>query len=157
MTQSQGIRIERRHDPAGVDRVLRSLPTWFGIEKAIRSYVDQSAKLDSFLAVVDGLTIGVALVDRHFPESAELSLIAVHADHRAAGIGRSLVTAVADHLRADECRLLEVHTVGPSFPDAGYAATRAFYRAVGFLPMHEFDGLDWEGPTLILVRALTTG
>ncbi|MFT4217002.1 MAG: GNAT family N-acetyltransferase [Micropruina sp.] len=96
----------------------------------------------------------MALVERHFPESAELALIAVSAPLRATGVGRALVTTIEDHLRADGCDFLEVHTVGPAFEHAGYAATRAFYRAVGFAPMHEFDGLDWAGPTLVMIKSL---
>jgi len=44
--------------------------------------------------------------------------------------------------------------VGPSREDEGYARTRAFYEAVGFVPMNELQRIDWIGPTLILVRPL---
>jgi hypothetical protein len=118
------LEIQRRPDPIAVDQVLRSLPAWFGIEDAIVSYVESVSQRDSFLAVVDGKVIGVALVNRHFPESAE------------------------------ECRLLQVHTVGPSFEDHAYAQTRAFYRQAGFLPLQEFDRIDWDGPSLVLVKPL---
>lgn len=148
------IDIERRADPPAVDCILRSLPNWFGIEEAIKNYVEQASVLDSYLAVESDQVVGVALVDRHFPESAELALIAVHPAHRGTGIGRQLVTTVEQSLRVDGCRFLEVHTVGPSYPDEGYAATRAFYVSAGFSPMHEFQNLDWEGPTLILIKSL---
>lgn len=146
--------VERRHSPEAVERVLRSLPHWFGIEEAILDYVAKAEVLESFLAVDCGEVIGVALIERHFPESAELTLIAVHASHRGMGAGRALVRAVEDQLRADGCAFLEVHTVGPSYEHEGYAATRAFYRAVGFSPMHEFNGLDWDGPTVVMIKAL---
>ncbi len=81
-------------------------------------------------------------------------MIAAKSEARGAGIGRQLVEHVAADLASDGCRLLSVHTVGPSFEDASYAATRAFYRSVGFIPLEEHNGLDWDGPTLILVRAL---
>lgn len=135
--------------------MLRTLPSWFGIEDAIRGYVRAASELDSFLAVRDGITIGIALIERHFPESAELSLIAVDAVHRASGIGGRLMDAVESALRTDGVRFLEVHTVGPSYDDAGYAATRAFYRGLGFTPIHEYDRLDWDGPTLVLIKQLT--
>lgn len=148
------IDIEQRADPSAVDRILRALPAWFGIEEAIASYVAQASVLDSYLAVDSGHVVGVALVDRHFPESAELALIAVDPEHRATGIGRQLVKAIEQSLRDDGCRFLEVHTVGPSYSDEGYAETRAFYLAAGFSPMHEFSNLDWDGPTLILIKSL---
>ena len=57
-------------------------------------------------------------------------------------------------MRADGVRLLEVKTQGPSRPDEHYAATLAFYRALGYEPLEEL--LDyWPGnPCLILVKAL---
>lgn len=146
--------IERRQDPGSVLVILRSLPDWFGIEEAIRNYVRSAGQQPSYLAVRDGETVGVALVVRHFPESAELSLLAVHANHRRNGAGRALVDAVAKDLQADGASVLIVHTVGPSFEDAAYAQTRAFYRGVGFVPVQEFQRIDWDGPTLVLVRVL---
>jgi len=149
------VKVVQRADPAGVDRVLRSLPDWFGIEDAIVDYVEKAATLDSYLAIDEnGLTIGVALITRHFEESAELTLVAVHARHRSTGVGRELIQSAELALQEDGCRFLEVHTVGPSFEHPGYAATRAFYAAVGFSPVHEFTGLDWDGPTLIMIKQL---
>ena len=142
-------------DAVATERILRSLPTWFGIEDALRAYVAQTAIADgSFVARIDDEVVGVALVERRLPETAELALIAVHADHRGDGVGRALVDAAATWAGLAGAALLEVHTVGPSFDDDGYAATRAFYRSCGFLPVREVEGLDWDGPTLILVLPL---
>lgn len=149
-----GIRIDRRADPVATERILRSLPQWFGIEDALNHYVQTASIHDSFLAVDAEEVVGVALVNRHFPQSAELSLIAVHADFRGRGAGSALVDAVANTLRAEAVSLLQVHTVGPSFEDAGYRETRAFYESCGFLPLQEFDGLEWDGPTLISVKVI---
>jgi len=146
--------IERLRDPEGVDRVLRTLPAWFGIEEATANYVEKAARLESFVARTGSVTVGVALVDRHFPEAAELALLAVRRDLRGIGVGSRLVTAVEEHLRTDSCRFLEVLTVGPSYDDEGYAETRAFYTAIGFAPVHEFDRLDWDGPTLLMIKTL---
>ncbi|ALE07740.1 hypothetical protein AL755_10700 [Arthrobacter sp. ERGS1:01] len=146
--------IQQRQDPGAVDRILRSLPEWFGVEEAIEGYVASASRHESFLAVVDDTTVGVALVMRHFKESAELILIAVDAQHRGDGIGGALLDALESSLIVDECQLLQVHTVGPSFEDAAYAQTRAFYRNAGFVPVLEIDGIDWDGPTLVLVKPL---
>ncbi|PUB22209.1 acetyltransferase (GNAT) family protein [Promicromonospora sp. AC04] len=146
--------VDRRRDPSATDRILRSLPAWFGIERSIRDYVASAAIEDSFLATQDGRTIGVALAKQHFPETAELTLLAVHADVRRSGAGTALVEAVAEAARAAGASQLAVHTVGPSFESEPYAETRAFYRRVGFLPLQELHGIDWDGPTLIFVRHL---
>jgi GNAT superfamily N-acetyltransferase len=86
--------------------------------------------------------------------SAEIHLIAVDPNHHGRGVGSMLVAAIEDDMRADGVRMLQVHTVGPSFDSAPYASTRAFYEAVGFIPLQEFEGIDWPGPTLVLAKPL---
>ncbi|NLG21346.1 MAG: GNAT family N-acetyltransferase [Actinomycetales bacterium] len=146
--------ITRGQDPEATRRILAGLPSWFGIPAANEHYVTAAGEKDSYLARVGGATVGVALVDRHFPETAEIHLIAVAPEHHGSGVGSALVDALESDARADGARLLEVKTVGPSHDDEGYAATRAFYLARGFLPLEEFQRLDWDGPTVIMVKPL---
>ncbi len=146
--------VVRRADPAAVESVLASVPEWFGIPEANAQYVADAARLPSYLAVEGDEALGVALVAQHVPESRELHLLAVRRDRHRQGIGRLLVEAVVADLRQAGVQLLEVHTVGPSYEDEGYARTRAFYVAVGFVPLTELQRIDWSGPTLILVRPL---
>ncbi|GAA5229574.1 GNAT family N-acetyltransferase [Arthrobacter cryoconiti] len=148
------IKIQPRQDPSAVDRILRSLPEWFGVEEAILGYTASASRQESFLAVVNDMTVGVALLTRHFKESAELTLIAVDAKYRGRGVGKTLLEAMESALIIDGCQLLQVHTVGPSFEDAAYSQTRAFYRKFGFLPVQEFERIDWDGPTLVMVKLL---
>ncbi len=147
--------IERRTDPAAVDRILSRLPDWFGDDAAIRGYVADAATFPSYLAKdADDSVVGVGLVARHFSESAEIHLIAVDPASHRAGIGSRIVQAIEDDLRAEGVRILQVHTVGPSYPSPAYARTREFYQSLGFIPLQEFGGIDWSGPTLVLVKAL---
>jgi GNAT superfamily N-acetyltransferase len=90
----------------------------------------------------------------HFPTSAEVHLIAVDPAWHRRGDGRALLRHAETALRADGVRILSVKTLGPSHPDPGYAATRAFYAAAGFLPLEEFHDL-WPGnPCLLLAKPL---
>lgn len=146
--------ITRGNDPEAVRRILACLPDWFGIPEANEHYVRAGAQLPGYLASADEEVVGVALVQRHFPQSAEIHLIAVSPEHHGSGVGTALVTALEQDLLADGVRLLQVKTVGASFEDEGYAATRAFYAARGFLPLQEHERLDWDGPTLVLVKPL---
>jgi len=148
------VEVVRRRDSAGVAAILASIPEWFGIPEANASYVEDAGRLPSYLALDGDDVVGVALVNQHFPLSRELHLIAVRRDRHRQGVGRALLTAVEDDLRADGVRILEVHTVGPSSEDAGYARTREFYLAQGFVPINELQRVDWNGPTLILVKPL---
>lgn len=148
------ITVTRGNDPEATRRILGALPAWFGIPAANEHYVIAAAAKDSYLAQVEGTTVGVALVDRHFPVTGEIHLIAVTPEHHGSGAGSALLAAIEHELRADGVRLLEVKTVGASYEDEGYAATRAFYAARGFLPLEEVEGLDWDGPTVIMVKPL---
>lgn len=140
-----------------VRRILEALPDWFGDPDAIDNYVAASEDrvYGSFLAIKNGTVVGVALTRRHFLEAVELHLIAVQPSARGEGAGRLLVEQIVAELAADGCTLLSVHTVGPSFDNEPYAQTRGFYSPLGFLPLEEHHGLDWPGPTLIMVRHLS--
>jgi GNAT superfamily N-acetyltransferase len=102
----------------------------------------------------DRRPVGVLLAERHFPAAAEIHLMAVERELRRRGVGRALVEALERDLIADGVKLLQVKTLGPSYPDAGYEQTRRFYESMGFEPLEEITGL-WPGnPCLIMVKVL---
>ena len=148
------LEVVRRQDPSAVRDILASVPEWFGIPEANEHYVDAAARMPSYLAVDGDDVMGVALLNEHFPLSRELHLIAVRRDRHRQGAGRLLVEAIEADLRAAGIRLLEVHTVGPSSESVHYMRTRQFYLAQGFVAMNELQRIDWNGPTLILVKPL---
>jgi GNAT superfamily N-acetyltransferase len=137
-------------------RLLALLPSWFGIPEANAEYVESATHLPGLVAhdTGTGEPIGVLLYRRHFPEAVEIHLMAVTPSWHRRGVGRALVAAVEADLGADGCRLLQVKTLGATHPDPGYARTRAFYRAVGFLPLEETAALWPENPCLIMVKPL---
>lgn len=151
-----------------MDRLLRSLPGWFGIESSNVGYVAAARTLPTYLAWPaasraaertpgsDRQPDGVLLAERHFPAAAEIHLLAVQPELHRRGAGRALVEALERDLIAEGMRLLQVKTLGPSDPDAGYQLTRQFYLAMGFEPLEEITGL-WPGnPCLIMVKPLTS-
>lgn len=145
-----------RQEPELVEKLLRSLPDWFGIESAIVSYVDDARCLPAYLAVSDedAGPVGVLLAARHFATAAEIHLIAVAPQWHRRGAGRALVEALEADLRADGVAFLQVKTLGPARPDRNYDRTRAFYAALGFHPLEELHDL-WPGnPCLIMIKHL---
>lgn len=151
------VTIEAGSDAAATERILRALPDWFGIESAISDYVAAAGRLPGLVARLGAEVVGVALVERHFHESAELHLLAVAPEHHRSGIGRRLVAAAVTALEADGAALLQVKTLGASHPSEHYARTRRFYETVGFLPLEELPDL-WPGnPCLVMVRPLVAG
>lgn len=80
--------------------------------------------------------------------------MAVQRSWHRKGVGRALLSAAESAAVADGVRVLSVKTLGPSHPDSGYAATRRFYAAVGFLPVEAIPDL-WPGnPCLVMVKFL---
>jgi GNAT superfamily N-acetyltransferase len=131
-------------DPATVERLLRLLPDWFGIPAANAEYVEAARDLPAYLArpaqnpaAGHADPVGVLLARRHLAEAAEIHLLAVEPTLHRHGVGRELIAALEADLAADGCRMLQVKTLGPSKPHAGYERTRQFYTTVGFCPLEE--------------------
>ena len=146
-------------DPAERSRiaeaVLRDLPEWFGIEEATAAYIAAAATLPTLAVEPD---LGFLCLKQHTPRAVELYVMGVRREQHRRGIGRALVAAAQEWCRAHGIRYLHVKTLGPSRPSRGYAATRAFYEALGFIPLEELDGYwDEENPALILVKDVGPG
>jgi coenzyme F420-0:L-glutamate ligase/coenzyme F420-1:gamma-L-glutamate ligase len=146
-------------DPAERSRiaeaVLRDLPEWFGIEESTRAYIEDAATLPTFAVEPDA---GFVCVKQHTAQAAELYVMGVRREQHRRGIGRALVAAAERWCRAHRIRYFHVKTLGPSRESRGYAATRAFYEAVGFVAIEELHGLwSQDNPTLILVKDVGPG
>jgi coenzyme F420-0:L-glutamate ligase / coenzyme F420-1:gamma-L-glutamate ligase len=134
--------------------VLRDLPEWFGIDEATQSYIDAAASRTTF-AVGDA---GFLCLERHFPQTAEISVLGVRRDAHRQGIGRSLVRGAEAWCAANGVDYLQVKTLAHTKDDANYARTRAFYEAVGFTPLEIFPELwDARNPALQLVKRVERG
>jgi GNAT superfamily N-acetyltransferase len=97
----------------------------------------------------------VCLLRRHFPTAAEIELLAVPRTHHRHGIGRTLLSRAESDLARDGVELVQVKTFGPSGESREYERTRAFYGALGYVPLEERDDIWAPGnPCLISVKAL---
>ncbi len=132
------------------ERVLRDLPEWFGIEEATSAYIRDVAELPTF-AVGDDAFLSLKL---HNPSAAEVYVMGVRRSRQRDGLGTALLSAGEAYLEALGIEFLQVKTLGPSDPDPGYARTRAFYEARGFVPLEELHDLWEHNPCLILVKRL---
>lgn len=149
------IRSLRRDDAGACEAIVRGLPDWFGIEEGIaeaRGYLNTQ---EGLVAEEDGRILGFLTFASEFPESAEITWMAVAADAHRQGVGRALVEALVREVSKQGVRLLLVKTLADAHPSPEYAATRAFYRAMGFLPLMVLpEHWDAANPCLFMVRAL---
>lgn len=140
------------------ERVLRTLPLWFGHEQSLFEYAGNTARFQTFVAEENGQVIAFLSLQCHFPASWEVNCVAVDAAHRNCGIGQSLHQRVEEWLRQQGARTLQVKTLAESHPSPEYAQTRKFYESVGYMPIEVFPTL-WEAglPVLQLVKVLHAG
>ncbi len=140
---------------ADCERILRSLPQWFGIEEALVEYVADADRYPTFHALESARSVGFVTVRQHFPAVWEVHCMAVLAERRGCGIGRRLHAHVERWLGARGATFLHVKTLADSHPSKAYAQTRAFYVRIGYTPQEVYPTL-WEPgmPVLQLVKCV---
>ena len=151
----------RRLEPADApacDAIVLTLPYHFGHEGGRAECAEAVRTQHGVGAVENGEVVGFLTLRRHDAASAEITWMAVRADRRRRGLGRELIERAVGELGRDGARLLCVLTLAESEPEEretdNYADTRAFYRALGFLPLRELALESWTDRAVILARAL---
>lgn len=136
-------------------QILDDLPEWFGIPEAKSAYITDLAKLPMLVANFKHETVGFVSLKHHTDFAVELYLVGVKRRFHRHGIGRRLVQAAENFARTDRLTFLTVKTLAASKPDAGYASTRKFHEAVGFVPIEVFPTLwDAANPCIVMIKAV---
>lgn len=137
------------------ERVLRALPGWFGIEEALVGYVREAAGLPVYAAFDGGEAVGFVALKRHTAFAQEVCVMGVLPECHRKGVGRALIDWCASTAKEQGARFLTVKTLADLHPDEGYARTRAFYLAMGFVPIEVFTEIwDEDNPCLYSVMPL---
>jgi len=137
------------------NKILRALPQWFGIEKAIVDYTRQVEGLP-FYAIYDGGSPGgfVAL-KVHNTYTAEVFVLGLLKEYHRRGMGRKLIKACEEYCRGKGLEFLTVKTLDASRESGSYEKTRHFYLAMGFRPLQVFATLwDEDNPCLFMAKYL---
>ena len=132
------------------EAVLRNLPEWFGIESATAAYIRDVAELPTLGVDADA----IVSLKLHTALAAEVFVMGVRRSRQGQGLGTALMQVAEEYLRARGFEYLQVKALGPSDPDEGYARTRAFYEARGFVALEEIHGLWDHNPCLLMVKRL---
>ena len=135
--------------------ILASLPDWFGIPESNAAYTRDVEFLPMFVAEDGGRVQGFIALKRHTPFAFAIHVLGVRPDLHRKGFGRALVARGEELVRESGVRFLTVKTLSATHPDPGYAKTRAFYMAIGFVPIEEFGTL-WnpDNPAVMLLKVL---
>ena len=134
--------------------ILATLPDWFGQPDANAAYQRDIGQKQTFLAMAANRPLGLIALDIHFETTAEIWLMAVRHGHHRQGLGCALMQTALNAARAQSCQRAIVQTLSPRSPDPGYRATRAFYTAMGFQPLVEFNRTDPLNPMMWMERSL---
>ena len=136
--------------------VLSALPEWFGIDSALDNYVAHAASAPMMIAEVQGEVVGYVAIAEHFGTNCEPHSMGVLPALHRQGIGRALVETTARWAHDRGYAYLTVKTLAVTHRDPNYAATRLFYRKMGFQPFEVLETL-WgrDLPCLLMMRRLT--
>ncbi len=140
------------------NHILHSLPEWFGIETAIKDYIE-GVKNNFFLVATNKVepgAVGFLSILDHNPYTSEIYVMGVLKPYQGTGLGLKLLeSAEKEIIKQENKKLLMVKTLGESHPDPYYRRTRRFYKRAGFYPLEEMK-TPWgeENPCLIMVKSL---
>lgn len=136
--------------------ILAELPEWFGIAQSNADYAARAEGGPAWVAEQDGDAVGVMVLESHGADAVEIHLLAVRRTAHRRGVGTRLVERARAEAASRGARYLTVKTRGPSRQYEPYERTRAFYRAVGFVALEEFDQI-WgpENPCLFTVAPVS--
>lgn len=155
MTQTEWAAHRDEAVPEDVERLLATVPEWFGRPESNAEYIDDARTMETWtVRDDDDRVVGVTLVTHHFPQTSEIHFTVVDRTVHGGGVGTAMIDAISADARRRGVRLLEVKTLGPSKVDENYARTRHFYEKVGFLPLEETGLWGPDTPCLIMVKPL---
>ena len=137
------------------EKILRSLPNWFGIEKSTIQYIKDANSMPTILVKDSSNIIGFLTIKRHFVETAEIHCMGLLPQYHRKGIGKLLITELENYLKREKYKILQVKTISEDSNCKFYAQTRKFYKSVGFIPIEVFPKLwDESNPCLQLVKQI---
>ncbi len=148
------VHLSPEHAPA-CEAIGRSLPAWFGIEDGLLDLRRSADDGPGLIALSGHQVAGFVTFAHPFPETWEITWMAVAPSYHRHGIGRALIEGLVTEARAAGVQLLHVKTLADLHPSPEYAQTRAFYQAMGFSRMIVLADL-WgpENPCLLMVRTV---
>jgi ribosomal protein S18 acetylase RimI-like enzyme len=140
------------------DAIIASLPYHFGDEQGREMCAAAVREQAGLVAVRSTAPVAFVTWRPWYAAAIEITWMAVHADDRCQGLGRSLVDALLGDA-GPAVRYAVVTTLSEASPEPGvedgYAGTRRFWQRCGFEPVWEPAGW-WndENQAVVMIRPL---
>lgn len=135
--------------------ILTALPAWFGDPAGREGYIRDCADAPFAAAFGEGHALGFIVLKETSPCAIEVAVMGVLPEHHRRGVGRALMAWAEAYARSRGMRFLHLKTLDASAHYPPYDGTRAFYAAVGFLPLQCLPALwDAANPCLLMVKPL---
>ncbi len=135
------------------DKILRSLPKWFGIESSIVDYVKDVQTMETWASYSNNELTGFISINKHNTATAEIHVVGVIEAFHKKGIGKILIQEAEKYLIEQNFKYLTVKTLSELRADENYEKTRHFYLAMDFAPVEVFKTLWGEhNPCLLMIK-----
>ncbi len=135
------------------DKILRSLPKWFGIESSIVDYVKDVKSMETWVSYSNNELTGFISINKHNAATAEIHVIGVIEAFHKKGVGKLLIHEAEKYLVEQKFKYLTVKTLSELRADENYEKTRHFYLAMGFASVEVFKTLWGEhNPCLLMIK-----
>lgn len=142
-------------DAEACDAIVRDLPAWFGNEEGLREQAQLVRTSAGLVCVEDGDVVGFLTYVLPYPQTGEITWMAVRSDDRRRGIGKALLDQLTSVLSLDGATMLIVKTLSDrEDPGPAFAETRSFYLAQGFAPVAELEIWSSDNPCQLLAMPL---
>ena len=138
------------------NEILRSLPEWFGNEKALNDYAEGVVSLPFWIALnSDEKCIGFISIKTQYGRTGDIYVLGVLPEYHRRGVGRLLVSKAEEYLRSNNYKYIIVKTLSDIVEYEPYEKTRKFYKGIGFEELITLTEMwDSENPCLIMIKVL---
>ena len=136
--------------------IVKELPQYFTDKEKTTISKDLRTCL-LYVARDSNEVFGFVTIKRKNNHVAEIPWMAVKLERQHRGIGSALVDRVANDLRSQGIRILEVKTLSADVKYPPYEKTRRFYEKIGFIHLetiNPYPGWELNSPCAIYVKIL---
>ena len=149
------LEIKRTKNVKGTLEIAKNLPDYFN-EKGLLQISKDVKRHHLFGVFIGKKMVGFATYKKVNRDVLEITWLGISLEFQRRGIGGKLVQESLRQMR-NKYKLCIVKTLADSDSSKPYKKTRAFYKAIGFIPLEPispYPGWDSDNPCQIFVKPL---